>query len=55
MGVLLVAGSESAYLGESLGFSLMINLLAKREMTTLVGRLAPPVIPATGIQPVDQG
>ena len=28
MGVLPVAGSGSAYLGESLGFSLMINLLA---------------------------
>ena len=55
MGVLLVAGSESAYLGESLGFSLMINLLAKSETTTFVGRLAPPVIPATGTQPVDQG
>ena len=55
MGVLLVAGSESAYLGESLGFSLMINLLARARQLTFVGRLAPPVIPATGTQPVDQG
>ena len=37
MGVLLVAGSESAYLGESLGFSLMINLLARAKRQPLWG------------------
>ena len=55
MGVLPVAGSGSAYLGESLGLSLMINLLAGARRQHFVGRLAPPVIPATGTQPVDQG
>ena len=42
------------YLGESLGF-LVINLLVRVETTAFVGRLAPPVIPATGTQLVDQG
>ena len=55
MGVLLVAGSRSAYLGESLGFLSDDYLTGRSETATFVGRLAPPVIPATGRQPVDQG
>ena len=37
MGVLPVAGSGSAYLGESVGFSLMINLLAGARRQPLWG------------------
>ena len=38
------------YLGETLGFPMI-----KSATTAFVERLAPPVIPATGTQPVDQG